>query len=97
MRDCLNARDALNLVLISQRQRLNDGDAIDRDQAIRALDIGAARERASDYREKCEEKQCNRKRADGQNQAQFLAEKIGKNQPAEFHAAPPVAGSSCDS
>ena len=80
-----------NLVAIGKRYGLNDGDAIDGDQPVGAGNAPAAVEGVPDHGEKGEEKQRHGKGTEREEQADLLAEKVGQDERAEFHAPPPAA------
>ena len=84
VRHALDAGNAQNLVAIGKRDGLNDGDAIDGDQAVRRRQRPAAAEGVPHHGEKGEEEQSHRKRTEREEQANFLAKKIGENQRANF-------------
>src|SRR5262249_2814568 len=70
----LNTRNARNLVAIRKRNRLNDGDAINGDQAAGAGKLCATGESLLHNREKGEQKQRHREGPQGEKQADLLAE-----------------------
>src|SRR5207247_2560219 len=76
-------------------QRCLDGDAIadfpmEALGRARARDFRAAAEGALHHGKKREQDQSDCKRADRKHEANLLAEQIGEDQAAEFHAAPPA-------
>jgi len=87
----LDARNAQDLVLVGNRQRLNDGNAVDDHQAVGTGDVRAAAEGALNDGKEGEQEQGNCERADGENEPYFFAKEIGENQAAEFHATPPAS------
>lgn len=90
-----DARDPQNFVAVGKRQRLDDGDAIDDDQTIRARDVCASAKSILHNREKCEKEQGHCEGAYGEQETNFLAEKISEDQAAKFHAIPPAATRCC--
>src|SRR5262249_2554951 len=59
-------------------------------QTVGTGNIGPAVECTSNHGQECKEEKRHSERAHRQGEAEFLAEKIGKNQSTEFHATPPA-------
>src|SRR6266404_1554073 len=88
--DGLNARDGQDFVAVRDGHGLNQPDAVGNDQTVGTGNFRAAAESALHHGEEHEKNQRNSEGADGQDQADLLAKEIGKDEPAEFHAAPPA-------
>ena len=79
MGDGLDAGNAKDFVAIGERQRLNDGNAVDDHETVGTGDIGAAIESAAHDGEEREEKERDGEGADGQDEAKLFAEEVGEN------------------
>src|SRR6185437_6744184 len=90
IRDLLDAGNSLDLVRICQRQRLDDGCAINNYQAVGPGNVNAAAESHSHHGEHAKQKQCHRKRSNGQDETNLFAKQIGANESKEFHRPPPL-------
>src|SRR6267378_2125633 len=88
--DGLHARDRQDFVPVCDGHGLNQPDAVGNHQAVSAGNFRAAAESALHHSEKHKENQSDGERADGEDQSDFLAKEIGKDEPAKFHAAPPA-------
>src|SRR6476646_3763829 len=86
----LDPRNSPDLIRICQGQGLDDGRTIDDHQTVGASNVNAAAESHSHHCEHSEEKECNGKRSNRQDEADFFTKQIGANQPKEFHRTPPL-------
>ncbi len=69
VRDVVDARDAQDFIPVGQRNGVDDGGAIDRDEAIRAHHVGSAAERVVHHSEQRKQKQSHCEGTDGQDRA----------------------------
>src|SRR5215468_3010807 len=76
VRDSLDSRNAEDFVAVGKRDRIDDGSAVNDDEAIGAGEIGAA-EGVANHTQKGEEKQRDREGRDGEQQAHLLAKQVG--------------------
>src|SRR6267378_5789750 len=88
--DGLDARDGQDFVPVCDGHGLNQPDAVGNHQAVSTGNLRAAAESALHHGEKHKENQSDGEGADGEDQSDFLAKEIGKDEPAKFHAAPPA-------
>ena len=88
--DRLHSGNAQDFVAIGKWNWIDDGGAVDDDQAVGAGDVRAAVKGSVNNAQERKQKQCHRKRSQRKHKSQFLAKQIGKNQAAEFHHAPPT-------
>src|SRR6478752_2340501 len=88
--DFFDAGNALDLVRVGERQRLDDRGAINDDQAVGAGNINASAERNPHDRQNSKQEQRHRERSNGEDEADFFAKQIRANQPQKFHRAPPL-------
>ncbi len=88
--DDLDAGNAEDLVAIGKRDEVDDRGAVDDDEAIRPGHIGAAVEGVAHDGKKGEQEQRDGERADGEEQANFLAKQIRPDDARKFHATPPA-------
>src|SRR5579859_920573 len=86
----LDAGDTLDLVRICQRQRLDDGRAINNDQAVGAGNVNAAAERNTHHGQNSKEEERHRERPNGKNETDLFAKQIRAYQPQKFHRTPPL-------
>src|ERR1043166_7399998 len=90
MGDVCHARYALYFGLIRQRNQINDGGAVDRDQPVGAGQFCVAQKRSANNGEKGEQEQRHGERTNRQKQPYLLPFQIRPDQSAEFHATPPA-------
>src|SRR6202007_622096 len=90
VRDGLHSRNAQDLIAVREGKRLDDRNAVDDYETVRAGDMRSAAERPLHHRQESEEKQRYCKRSHRQNRAHFLAPQIRKYQVKKFHAMLPT-------
>src|SRR5208282_1589163 len=89
--DGLDAGNAEDFVTVGEGKRIDDGSAVDDDEAVRAGHIGAAVEGVTHNGKKDEEKESYGEGADGEKEANLFAHQICPDDTGEFHATPPAA------
>src|SRR6266849_103897 len=88
--DGLDPLDGQDCVAVCDGYGLNQPDPVGNYQTVGAGNFRASAESALHHGEEHEKNQRDGEGADGKDQTDFLAKEIGKDEPAEFHAAPPA-------